>query len=221
MQILVVEDDDLLARGLVRALQMSGYGVVHAADGVRAGAELANQDFHAVLLDLGLPDVDGVQLLRKMRQQRVLSPVLVLTARDGVEQRVRALDAGADDYLEKPFDLREVEARLRALLRRAHTEYDDNIALGTLLLNPFERSVRLAGQTLALPAREYEVLELLMTCPGQTVSKTRIAQRLMAGNEDIGDNAVEVYVHRLRRRFAAHGVAIRTVRGVGYLIEAA
>jgi two-component system OmpR family response regulator len=145
--------------------------------------------------------------------------VLVLTARDGVEHRIAALNAGADDYLEKPFDLRELDARVRALLRRSHVDFGHEIVLGRVSIHPFERRVSVDGQPLTLPAREYEVLEFLCLNATQVVNKTRLAQRLTLSNEDIGDNAVEVYVHRLRRRLAPYGIRIQTIRGVGYLLE--
>ena len=220
MNVLLVEDDTLLASGLQRVLQEAEYTVTHAADGGFAERALRAYDYDLVILDLGLPDMDGLELLRGMRRQRQPVPVLVLTARDGVEQRVAALDAGADDYLEKPFDLRELEARVRALIRRSHVDFGQHVTLGKLVLNPFLRCVSIAGEPLELPGREYEVLEALVLNANQVVNKTRIAQRLTTSSDEIGDNAIEVYVHRLRRRLAPHGIEIRTLRGVGYLIEA-
>jgi two-component system OmpR family response regulator len=219
MNILVVEDDKLLGTGLVRALEQSGYGAEHAPDGAWARAALDGGDYDLVILDLGLPDEDGLDILRSLRRRRVAVPVLVLTARDGVEHRVAALDAGADDYLEKPFDLRELEARVRALLRRSQMDFDEEIRLGAVTINPFSREIRVDGVLLDLPLREFEVLEVLAVNANKVVTKARIAQRLTATNDDIGDNAVEVYIHRLRRRLGEHGLNIRTLRGVGYLIE--
>ncbi|MEQ8235070.1 MAG: response regulator transcription factor [Gammaproteobacteria bacterium] len=219
MNVLVVEDDELLGTGLLRVLEQSGYVASLANDGNGAKAALDGGDFDLLLLDLGLPDIDGLDILRSLRRQRRIVPVLVLTARDGVEQRVAALDAGADDYLEKPFDLRELEARVRALLRRSHVMFGQEARLGALAINPYTREARIDGELLAVPAREFEVLEILVINAGKVVTKARIAQRLTASNDDIGDNAIEVYVHRLRRRLGPHGLNIRTVRGVGYLIE--
>lgn len=219
MNVLVVEDDALLAAGLTRALTRAEYGVTHAPTGSYANGVLRTGAFDLVILDLGLPDMDGLDVLRTLRQQKLSIPVLVLTARDGVEQQVAALDAGADDYMEKPFDLRELEARIRALLRRSHADFGHDIALGPLTLNPFQRTVSIEGHMEDLPAREFEVLEALILNSGKVVSKSRLAQRLAQSSEDIGENAVEVYVHRLRRRLSRTGVRIRTVRGVGYIIE--
>lgn len=220
MNVLVVEDDTLLAAGLTSALTRADYKVTHAGDGRMALASLDAWDIDLLILDLGLPDMDGLDVLRTLRSRKLAVPVLVLTARDGIEQQVAALDAGADDYMEKPFDLRELQARVRALLRRSHAEFNQELVLGPMVLNPFHREVRIAGELQDLPAREYEVLEALLINAPRVVSKLRLAQRLAMNGDDIGDNAVEVYVHRLRRRLADCGVSIRTVRSVGYLIEA-
>jgi two-component system, OmpR family, response regulator len=219
MNVLLIEDDAVLAAGLVRALGQADYTVTHAPDGHCADGALRAHDYDLVLLDLGLPDMDGLEILRRLRRRRVIVPVLVLTARDGVDQRVTALDTGADDYLEKPFDLRELEARVRALLRRSHVEFGHEFTVGRLSLDPFARTVRLAGETLALPAREYEVLEALAMNAGQVLSKARIAQRMAVASEEPGENAIEVYMHRLRRRLEPHALRIRTLRGLGYVLE--
>lgn len=217
--ILIVEDEPPIRRLLRATLGAHEYRPIEAATGTEAMAALRHHKPDLVLLDLGLPDVDGVDILRALRRQRMSVPVLVLTARDGVEQRIAALNAGADDYLEKPFDLRELEARVRALLRRSHVDFGHEIVLGRVAIHPFERRVSVDGQALTLPAREYEVLEFLCLNAAQVVNKARLAQRLTLSNEDIGDNAVEVYVHRLRRRLAPYGIRIQTIRGVGYLLE--
>jgi len=219
--VLVVEDDALLAAGLKSALTRADYTAMHVGDGRMALASLDTYDIDLVILDLGLPDMDGLDVLRALRAKKLSVPVLVLTARDGIEQQVSALDAGADDYMEKPFDLRELQARVRALLRRSHADSSEVLTLGPLVLDPFRRELRIQGEIQDLPAREYEVLEALLLNTPRVVSKLRLAQRMAMNGDDIGDNAVEVYVHRLRRRLQDCGVSIRTVRSVGYLIEVA
>ncbi len=221
MNLLLVEDDETIAQGLVRFFEKDGHTVMHAANGRFADGALLAHDFDLLVLDLGLPDMDGLDILRGLRRERRSLPVLVLTAREGVEQRVAALNAGADDYLEKPFDLRELEARAKALLRRSHNDFGQEASLGPLTINLFERSLTVAGQFMTLPVREHEVLEVLVLNAGRAVSKARLLQRLTLGNEALGDNAVEVYIHRLRKRLEPLGLRIRTVRGVGYLVEEA
>lgn len=218
MNILVVEDDPLLAKGLVAALQQAGYAVLHAPTGGAAQSALATHDFELVILDLGLPDIEGIEVLRGLRRNGSSIPVLILTARDGVEQQVVALDTGADDYMEKPFDLRELEARVRALLRRGKATFREQITVGVLALDPFSRDVFLSGERQELPAREYEVLEALALESPKVVNKQRLAQRLAASSDEIGDNAVEVYIHRLRKRLSGTGLTIATSRGVGYAL---
>lgn len=219
MNVLLVEDDPLIAMGLLQALQQNTYTVLHAPDGMRAQGLLRANDIDLIILDLGLPDMDGLELLRWVRARQSRVPVLVLTARDGVEQQVLALDQGADDYMEKPFDLRELEARLRALLRRSHNLSTDEVNLGALQLSPFQRTATLNGERLELPAREFEILEVLALSAGKVVTKARLAHRLSREGDEVGDNAVEVYVHRLRRRLRESGLAIRTQRGAGYVLE--
>lgn len=221
MNLLLVEDDALLAGGLLTAFGRENYRVAHAGDGATAKASLRAYDFDLVILDLGLPDMEGITIIKGMRREQNSIPVLVLTAREGVDQQVAALDAGADDYMEKPFDLRELLARVRALLRRSHTDFRHDIVVGSIRLNPVDRTLSTGSGRLLLPLREYEVLEALMLNSPRVVHKERLAQRMAISNDDVGDNAVEVYIHRLRRRLQPHGVAIRTMRGVGYLIEAA
>ncbi len=219
MNVLIVEDDALLASGLQSALTMADYKVTHAADGGSANTNIQHCDYDLVILDLGLPDMDGLEVLNNIRVKKLPLPVLVLTARDGMDQQIAALDAGADDYMEKPFDLRELHARVKALLRRSHIQFNKELHLGPLTLDPFSRRLSLNGTVQDLPAREFEILESLMLNSPRVVSKVRLAQRLAQDNEDIGDNAVEVYIHRMRRRLKDSGVVIHTIRNVGYAIE--
>lgn len=219
MNVLVVEDDELLGDGLLAALSSADYSVTLARDGSSAHSNIRAFDFDIIILDLGLPDMNGIDILKKVRKDQLRLPVLVLTARDGMDQQVAALDAGADDYMEKPFDLRELLARIRALIRRSHTEHQEQVRLGPLVLDPFSRNLTIAGTGQELPAREYEVMEALMLNAPRVVSKSRLAQRMALNGDDVGDNAVEVYVHRLRRRLDSTDVQIRTIRGIGYSIE--
>ena len=218
MNILVVEDDPLLAKGLKMALEQAGYAVLHAPNGCSAMSALQTHDFELLILDLGLPDIEGIEILRTLRGRGSSAPVLILTARDGVEQQVEALDTGADDYMEKPFDLRELEARVRALLRRGQASYRQLIKVASVAIDPFSRAVYFSGKRQDIPSREYEVLEALALESPHLVNKQRLAQRLAATSEDIGDNAVEVYIHRLRKRLNDTDLTISTARGVGYAL---
>ncbi|HYE35450.1 response regulator [Methylocaldum sp.] len=218
MRILLVEDDTALADGLTHVLGQSGYRVTGAASGAYAESALLTQSFDLVILDLGLPDMGGCELLRRLRARKNPVPVLILTARDAVDDRVKGLEWGADDYMVKPFDLRELEARVNALIRRRYGGFGE-LKVGRITLDASNRQVLVDNMPIILSAREYGVLEALLIQAGRVVSKDRIAQRLSAGNEDLGDNAIEVYIHRLRKRMEAFGVKIRTVRGLGYLLE--
>ncbi|QSA95600.1 response regulator [Methylococcus sp. EFPC2] len=219
MNLLLVEDDPVLADGLTQILAQSGYAVTTATTGGYADSALRTQIYDLVVLDLGLPDLDGREVLRKLRARKSQVPVLILTARDGIDDRVNGLELGADDYMTKPFELKELEARIRALIRRTYGAYDDRLTVGSLTLDTQNRRVLADGEELALSPREYGVLEALLLQAGRVVSKDRIAQRLAVRSEELGDNAIEVYVHRLRRRLEPLGTRIRTVRGLGYLLE--
>ncbi|MDT8896216.1 response regulator transcription factor [Halomonas sp. I1] len=219
MTVLLVEDDRLLAETLVGALELEGHHVHHLADGVEAHAALDTPDHgHAlILLDLNLPGRSGLEVLEALRRHDSDTPVLILTARGAVEDRVRGLDLGADDYLAKPFALDELEARIRALLRRR--ERHQVLQVGSLRFDGLAQRFSLADVPLSLPPREQRLLACLMHHAGEPVDKARLAEEAFQG-EPMGDNAIEVYVHRLRKRLSDDGVALRTVRGIGYLLEA-
>lgn len=218
MRILVVEDDNLLGDGIQAGLRQAGFVVDWVRDGVAARAALEAESFAAVVLDLGLPRLSGLELLRRLRAARNPIPVLILTARDTVADRIQGLDTGADDYLVKPFDLGELSARLRALLRRAAGSPEPLLRVGAIELDPAGHSVRLDGRTVELSAREFSLLHELMANAGRVLSRRQLEERLYAWGEEVESNAVEVHVHHLRRKLAPE--LIRTVRGVGYLLPA-
>lgn len=220
MKILLVEDDSTLGDAVMVALRQAGFAVDWTRDGVQADNALADFAYDAVLLDLGLPRREGLDVLRRLRKRGAALPVMILTARDSVEDRVRGLDAGADDYLLKPFALDELLARLRALLRRAHGVVEPDIRVGNLSFDSVKRQAKIGDAPLALSARELEVLEILLNHAGRVTAKEAIADRLTGWDEGVGENAVEVYIHRLRRKLEGSGAAIRTLRGLGYLLEA-
>ena len=226
MRILVIEDDAVLRDVMVRSLSEAGHRVDEAATLGEADHFWRIQLFDAVLLDLNLPVGpagqglgSGLSLLRAARARGDQVPVLVLTARDRTEERIAGLDAGADDYLGKPFDLAEVEARLRALVRRSQGTQDIT-TVGTLTLDRKARRLNLQGDWLELPAREFEVLWELMTPPGRVVSKRTLADKLSGFDEALADNALEAFISRLRKKLVGSGASIRTLRGLGYLLEA-
>ncbi len=222
MRILLIEDDPVL-RGVLRAsLADAGHRVDEA--GTLSDAQLfwQLQPFDAVLLDLNLPDGSGLQALREARRRGDRTPVLVLSANDRTSERIAGLDAGADDYLGKPFDLGEVDARLRALVRRSRGTQDE-VRVGALTLDRQARRFTLHGQALELPAREFEVLWELMTPPGRVVSKRELSNKLSSFDEALGDNALEAFISRLRKKLVdapASGIDIRTLRGLGYVLDA-
>jgi DNA-binding response OmpR family regulator len=216
MRVLIVEDDALVGEGLSRGLRHLGFAVEWVRDGTAARAALADA-FDAVVLDLGLPRVDGLSLLRSLRARGAALPVLVLTARDALADKVEGLDAGADDYLVKPADLEEVAARLRALARRAHGNAAPVLSVGEVALDLAARRVARAGQPLELSARELAILELLMRNAGRVVSRAQLEAAIYGWGEGVESNALEVHVHHLRRKLGAG--FIRTLRGLGYLVE--
>jgi len=216
MRILLVEDDSLLGDALQVGLRQAGHAVDWVRDGVGADTALATGDYAAVVLDLGLPRMDGLEVLRRLRAKKKSLPVLILTARDTVEDRIRGLDAGADDYLVKPFDMGELTARLRALMRRAGGQPSPLLTAAGISLDPATRRVEYKGGEVELSAKEYALLHALMQQPGRALSRAQLEQHLYAWGEEIGSNAVEVYIHHLRRKLGAD--AIRTLRGIGYVM---
>jgi two-component system response regulator QseB len=216
MRVLLVEDDTMIAQGLETALRQIGAAVDWLRDGEQAAAALQSATFDVVLLDLGLPTRDGISVLRDLRRRGDATPVIVLTARDEIPSRVAGLDAGADDYVVKPFDLDELTARIRSVVRRAAGRGDPLIQHGDIRLDPAARRVEYKGAPVSLSAHEYAVLEALLQRPGAVLSRAQLEDRLYGWDEPIGSNAVEVYIHGLRRKLGSE--AIRTVRGVGYFV---
>lgn len=220
MRLLLVEDNPDLADAIIRRMRRSGHAVDWQADGLVAASLLRYQRFDLVVLDIGLPRLDGLRVLAGLRERGDRTPVLMLTARDGIEDRVQALDVGADDYLGKPFDFREFEARCRVLLRRARGNASELLQIGDFQFDNAARRVTLAGESIDLPNREYRLLEILVGRLGQAVSKDEIGNQLFGFDDEAGPNAIELYVGRLRRKLAAAPLRITTVRGMGYLLEA-
>ncbi|HQU78414.1 MAG TPA: response regulator [Azonexus sp.] len=216
MRLLVVEDDAMIGNGIRTGLRQDGYTVDWVRDGAAAELATAATAYDAILLDLGLPGKTGLELLAHWRKQQNPVPVLIVTARDAVADRVRGLDTGADDYLVKPFDLDELAARLRALLRRRSGRATPVIAIGPLTLDPASHEVHLDGAAINLSAREFGVLHALLESPGVPLSRSQIEDRLYGWEQEIGSNAVEVHIHALRRKLGSDW--IRNVRGVGYMV---
>ena len=221
MKILLVEDDAVLGEAVLLATRQTGFDVDWARDGFHASNALAVYAYDAVLLDLGLPRREGLDVLRSLRKNGSRVPVMILTARDTVEDRVRGLDAGADDYLLKPFALDELLARVRALIRRTSGKAATETKIGKLRFDSVERQAWINDAPLVLSAREISVLEILLAHTGRVIAKEVIVDRLTNWDEGVGDNAVEVYIHRLRRKLNGSDVTIRTLRGLGYMVEAA
>ncbi|MCK9606318.1 MAG: response regulator transcription factor [Methylomonas sp.] len=219
MRVLLVEDDRALADGLSRSFIDWGFDVTLATTGAYADTALRTQPYDLVMLDLGLPDSDGLELLRQLRARKSAVPVLILTARDGLNDRVKGLGLGADDYMTKPFELQELEARVRALLRRSHGGFNHDIVVGRLIFDTLKQQIKVDDIPILLPSREFGVLEALLLQMGRVVSKDSIAQRLAVHADELADNAIEVYIHRLRKRLIPVGINIRTIRGLGYLLE--
>ena len=214
MRILLVEDDAMIGESVVSGLAGEGHAIDWVRDGVAAETAVATTPYALVLLDLGLPKRSGLEVLKSLRARKLDLPVLVMTARDTVRDRVAGLDAGADDYLIKPFDLDELSARVRALLRRASGRAEPLVERGALVLNPATHEVRWHGEALDISGREFALLAALAERPGAVISRAQLEEKLYGWNESIGSNAVEVHIHNLRRKLGDD--AIRTVRGLGY-----
>ena len=216
MRILLVEDDPLLGDGLRAGLRQQGFLVDWVRDGPAALHELQGQAHAACVLDLGLPRLDGMEVLRQARAARVHMPVLVLTARDALDDRIRGLDGGADDYIVKPIDLLELGARLRALVRRAHGQASELLEVQDVVLDPAARTVTRGGAAVALSTREFDLLYQLMLAAGRVLTREQLEQQLYSWGREVESNAVEVHVHHLRKKLGAE--LIVTVRGVGYTL---
>lgn len=219
MRVLVIEDDTTLGHALQEFLVDQGYAVDWLKDGDRVEGAIAGQDYDLLLLDLNLPGMSGLEVLRRLRAGGCQIPVLILTARDGLEDRVAGLDAGADDYVTKPFELPELAARVRAFARRRVGQAQTILEVGPLSFDTVGRQIRVHGKRLALSVRELSVLEMLMARAGRVVTKQQIVNSLSAWDADFSENAVEVYVYRLRKRLDGTGASIQTVRGFGYLLD--
>ncbi|MFH2135299.1 MAG: response regulator transcription factor [Pseudomonadota bacterium] len=220
MRILIAEDDEVLADGLCNSMRHSGYAVDCVKDGQAAKLILSGeQPFDLVILDLGLPKLDGFSVLRSLRDNNHQVPVIILTARDDESDRVKGLDLGADDYMIKPFSLPELEARVRALIRRGQCGMNPVYACGKLTFDSVARRTMIDGAPLELTTRELSVLEALMMRTGWVVSKEQLLERLYSYSEEASNNAIEVYIHRLRKKIEPAGVTIRTIRGLGYVID--
>jgi two-component system OmpR family response regulator len=219
LRILVVEDNATLANGLAAVLKGSGYAVDIVGDGASAIAVLATERFDLVILDLNLPEHDGLEVLRVMRARQHDASVLILSARGAADERVKGLNLGADDYMTKPFDVGELEARVRALLRRQAGQKSATVSFGEVSLDLNSRTFSAAGVAIDIPAREISLLETLFMRAGKVVAKQSIIESLAGFDEDLSANAIEQYVSRLRKRLAPYGLTVRTARGIGYYLE--
>ncbi len=216
MRILLAEDDAMLGDGLRAGLRQLGFQVDWVRDGVAAERELVSGDYAVAVLDLGLPLKDGLDVLQSVRRRKITTPVLVLTARDTVQERIRGLDLGADDYVIKPVDLHELGARLRSLVRRSHGQMQDVLRCGGVQLDQAARQVSLHGEAVPLSTREFDLLYALMLNAGRVMSREQLEQQLYSWGYEVESNAIEVHIHHLRRKLQAD--VIQTVRGVGYTV---
>jgi two-component system response regulator TctD len=218
-RILLVEDDPALLRGLVSTLRADGYAVDTASDGAAAVSLGAAEPYAVIVLDVGLPDFSGFDVLKKLREKGCRMPILMLTARDTVQDRVMGLDLGADDYMLKPFEPSELEARIRALMRRSHGDPSPVLTIGNLVINRSLGTATVNGRQLELRRREWAVLERLVARAGKLVSKERLTDEVFGFDEPVAPNAIEVYVARLRKKLEPDGPVIRTLRGLGYMLD--
>ena len=219
MRLLLVEDDQMIGESVLDILRAEGYAVDWVKGGYLADAALSAQSYDLVLLDLGLPGLDGIEVLRALRARRQRTPVLIATARDSVEQRIQGLDEGADDYVLKPYDLGELLARVRALLRRAAGRAEPAYEHMGVVIQPATREVSVAGEPVVLSSREWAVLEPLIARPGMVLSRAQLEEKIFGWGDEVSTNAVEVYVHGLRKKLGSG--LIQTVRGVGYMVPKA
>lgn len=218
MRLLVIEDDEDLGFAVSNCLRQEGYAVDWERNGEFADEILRYQSYDAIIVDIGLPGLDGISILKGLRTRGDKTPVLVLTARSAIDDRIDALDLGADDYLAKPFDVREFLARCRALLRRSKGEATDKIEMGGFVFDGIAKFVKVYDTQILLPNREFRLLEILLRSPGRVMDKNQIAEQLFDFDHETGPNAIEVYVARLRKKLAG-GITIKTVRGLGYVVE--
>lgn len=217
MRILLAEDDNLLGDGLRTGLRQLGFLVDWVRDGHAAERELRTQDYSAAVLDIGLPLQTGLETLAHIRQARVMTPVLILTARDAVPDRIQGLDLGADDYVVKPIDLNELAARLRALVRRAHGQVQEHLTAQDVVLIPASRTVKRAGVAVALSTREFDLLQAFLLNADRVLTRSQLEQQLYSWGQEVESNAIEVHIHNLRRKLGSN--LIHTVRGVGYMLK--
>lgn len=219
MRILLAEDDEVLSDGISKALRQCGYTVDHVSSGADADVAIKTAPFDLAILDLGLPHMEGFEVLKRMRSAGKRFPVLIVTARDALEDRVSGLDLGADDYMTKPFDLPELEARVRALIRRSHFGAEPEIIYGPVRMDTVSRSITISGEAIDFSARELAVFELLLQRPGKIVAKEKLLEHMYGFDEEVSQNAVEVLIHRLRKKIESYGLSVRTIRGLGYVLE--
>lgn len=218
MKILLVEDDDLVADSLARALKRSGYLVECTRSPARAETALKTESYDVMILDLGLPEMDGLELLRKIRGQKIGTPVLILTARDSYDDRIQGLDCGANDYVSKPFHLGELEARIRSLMRLSCSN-TPSIDVGELTFDTLRRSLRRGDEQIELSPREYAVLEILMRHVGAVVTKQKLSSLISDWDEAVTYNAIDITIHRLRKKLEPFGLKLQTIRGLGFIVE--